>query len=74
MDLTSAELEKDYIIKNVKTDDEELNSFLFSLGCFSGETVTVILKSKSHYIIALKDSRYSIDSALAKAIEIETVK
>ena len=71
MNLLDADIEKEYIIKKVNLDDEELNSFLFSLGCFNGQTLTVILKSKSHYIISLKDSKYSIDSALAKLIEVE---
>ena len=73
MDLSNAEIEKNYIIKNINTDDEELNSFLFSLGCYSGQQISIILKSKSHYIINLKDIKYSIDSALAKSIEIENM-
>ena len=73
MNLLNAELEKEYIIKDVLTDDEELNSFLFSLGCYSGQPISIILKSKSHYIISLKDSKYSIDSALAKSIKIENM-
>ena len=70
MDLSNADIKKDYIIKKINTDDEELNSFLFSLGCFTGQTISIILKSKSHYIILLKGIKYSIDKALAKLIEI----
>ena len=73
MDLSSAEIQKNYIIKSIDTDDDELNSFLFSLGCYSGQPISIILKSKSHYIISLKDSKYSIDSALAKSIKIENM-
>ena len=68
MTLRTAEEGKEYIIKAIETDDEELNSFLFSLGCFSGESITVIKKRKSGCVVAIKDGRYSIDNALADAI------
>ncbi len=58
----------EYIIKNINTFDEELNSFLFSLGCYSGEKITVIRHLKGGSIVAIKDSRYSIDKQLAEAI------
>ena len=61
---------KEYIIKNIITDDEELDSFLFTLGCYSGEPITVIHHSRSGCIIAIKDARYSIDKQLAQAILI----
>ena len=60
----------EYTIKSVSTPDEELNAFLFSLGCFSGEPITVIKRRKSGCVVAIKDARYSIDSALADAIEV----
>lgn len=59
-----------YIIKSIQTDDEELDSFLFTLGCYSGEPITVISRSKSGCVIAIKDARYSIDKQLAQAILI----
>ena len=68
MTLRTAEEGKEYIIKAIETDDEELNSFLFSLGCFSGESITVIKRRKSGCVVAVKDGRYSIDNALADAI------
>ncbi len=68
MDLSTAELEKEYIIQRIETDDEELNSFLFSLGCYSGEPITVIARKKSGCVVAIKDARYNIDNELAKAI------
>lgn len=71
MDLTKAVEGKEYIIKDIDTDDKELNSFLFSLGCYSGEPITVITHKKSICIVVIKNSRYSIDSRLAKAIIIE---
>ncbi|MBE6562766.1 MAG: ferrous iron transport protein A [Ruminococcaceae bacterium] len=59
---------KEYIIQKIDTDDEELNSFLFSLGCYSGETITVIAHRKDGCTVSIKDGRYSIDSQLAEAI------
>ena len=70
MNLKAAEVGKEYIIKNIITDDEELNSFLFSLGCYSGEPITVISQLKGGCVVAIKDGRYTIDNELAKAIEI----
>ena len=70
MNLSVAEEGKEYIIQRIETDDEELNSFLFSLGCYSGEAITVIAHRKSGCIVAIKDARYSIDKALAAAIII----
>lgn len=70
MNLTDAKMGQDYIVKDIKTDDEELKSFLFSLGCYSGEPITVISQKRSGYVLSIKDARYNIDSDLAKAIEI----
>lgn len=60
----------EYIIRRIDTDDEELNSFLFSLGCYEGEPITVISRRKKSCTISVKDGRYSIDSQLAEAIQI----
>ena len=62
---------KEYIIKNIETDDEELNAFLFSLGCYSGETITVIAFRKGGCTVSIKDARYNIDNQLAEAIMVE---
>ena len=70
MNLKDAIEEKEYIIKNVETDDQELNSFLFSLGCYKGEKITVISHLKGGSIVSVKDGRYNIDDGLAAAIEI----
>ncbi len=70
MNLTEAIEEKEYIIKSINTDDEELDAFLFSLGCYSGEPITVISHLKGGCIVSVKDGRYSIDKQLAKAINI----
>lgn len=68
MNLMQAEIEKEYIVKEISTFDEELNSFLFSLGCYSGQPITVISKRKSGLVVAIKDARYNIDNELASAI------
>jgi len=70
MNLTEAIEEKEYIIKDINTDDEELNSFLFSLGCYIGESITVISHLKGGCIVSIKDGRYNIDTELASAIII----
>ncbi len=68
--LAEAQINKEYVIKDVKTDDEELKSFLFTLGCYEGETVTVLSVLSENYVISVKDARYSIDVELANAIII----
>ena len=72
MTLLDAVEYQEYRIVNVNIEnDDELVSFLFSLGCYSGEPITVISKRRSGCIVAIKDARYNIDSKLANAIEIE---
>lgn len=68
MNLTSVLEGKEYIIKSIETDDDELDAFLFSLGCYSGEPITVISRKRKNCIVAIKDGRYNIDNALASAI------
>lgn len=70
MNLIDANIGEEYIIKDIVTDDEELNSFLFSLGCYSGEPITVIAHKKGGCIVSIKDARYNIDNDLAEAISI----
>jgi len=70
MTLREAEEGKEYIISRIETDDEELDSFLFSLGCYSGEAITVVRRRKSGCVVAIKDARYNIDNQLAEAIVI----
>ncbi len=70
MNLTQAIEEKEYVIKEIHTDDAELDAFLFSLGCYSGEIITVISHLKNGCIVSIKESRYSIDKHLAQAIII----
>ena len=70
MNLLSAVEEKEYIIKAIETDDEELDAFLFSLGCYAGEPITDISHLKGGCIVSIKDGRYTIDNELAAAILI----
>ena len=70
MNLKNAIDGKEYVIKGIETDDEELNAFLFSLGCYSGEKITVVSHLKGGCIVAIKDGRYNIDNQLAEAIII----
>ena len=70
MNLTKAELGREYIIKAIETDDEDLNAFLFSLGCYSGEPITVVSRRRGSCVVSIKDGRYTIDDDLAAAIII----
>ena len=71
MNLLDVELGREYIVKEIHTDDEELDAFLFSLGCYSGEPITVISQLKKACIVSIKDGRYTMDKALAEAISIK---
>lgn len=70
MNLMNAKSGTEYIISSVQTNDEELEAFLFTLGCYSGEPITVISHTTGGCVVAIKDGRYSIDTRLAKAISI----
>ena len=70
MTLLEADVQQEYIIKEINTDDEEMNAFLFRLGCYSGEAITVISRRKSGCVVSIKDGRYSIDRQLAEAIVV----
>ena len=70
MNLKDATEGKEYIVSNIDVDDDELINFLFSLGCYSGEKITVVSHLKGGCIVSIKDGRYHIDNQLAKVIEI----
>ena len=70
MNLTQAQEGKEYIVRDIVTDDEEMDAFLFSLGCYSGEPITVISHLKGSCVVSIKDGRYNIDKQLAEAILI----
>ena len=71
MTLLSAKEGIEYIIESIFTDDEELDGFLFSLGCYSGEPITVIARRYGTLVVSIKDARYTIDNALADAIKVK---
>ena len=71
MSLNEANLGEEYIIRDIVTDDEELDAFLFSLGCYSGEPITVVSRKRGTCVVSIKDGRYTIDNNLAAAISIQ---
>ncbi len=70
MTLFEAQEGTEYIVQAIATDDEELNAFLFSLGCYAGEPITVISRRRSGCVVAIKDARYTFDKQLASAIQV----
>ena len=70
MNLTEVNAGEEYVIKDIRTEDEELNAFLLSLGCCSGETITVVSRKKNGCVVSIKDGRYNIDNELASTILI----
>lgn len=70
MTLRDAVEGEEYIIRQIETDDEELSAFLFSLGCYAGEAVTVVSRLKGGCVVSIKDGRYNIDNQLAEAIHV----
>ena len=68
MNLSVAEEGKEYTVKRIETDDEDLNAFLFSLGCYAGEPITVVSRRRGGCTVSIKDGRYNIDNQLAEAI------
>ena len=70
MNLSEANIGEEYIVKDIVVEDEELKAFLFSLGCYSGEPITIIFRKRSSCVVAIKDARYNIDKNLAMDIII----
>ena len=70
MTLMDAQEGKEYIVREIATDDEELDAFLFSLGCYAGEPITVVSRRRGTCVVSIKDGRYTIDEQLAEAIAI----
>ena len=70
MDLSNAIIGNEYIVRDIVTEDEELNAFLFSLGCYGGEPITVVKRKRNSCIVSIKDARYNIDNQLARAIAV----
>ena len=71
MTLLEAQVGEEYIIKDIVTDDEEMDAFLFTLGCYSGEPITVVSRKKGGCVVSIKDGRYNIDNLLAEAITVQ---
>ncbi len=71
MNVKTAQEGKEYIIRRIETDDEELDAFLFSLGCYSGEPITVVSRRRGGCTVSIKDGRYNIDDQLSQAIILE---
>ena len=70
MNLSNVPVGQEYIVRRIDTDDEELNAFLFSLGCYSGEPVTVVSRRRATCVVSVKDGRYCMDNRLAAAISV----
>lgn len=70
MNLAEAKVGEEYMVKAIATEDEELKSFLFSLGCYSGEPITVISRIRGGCVVSIKDSRYNMDTDLAQSISV----
>ena len=70
MSLEEARVGEEYPVKDILVEDEDLRSFLFSLGCYSGEPITVISHGRGGWVVSIKDARYNLDRDLARAISI----
>ena len=70
MTLLNAELGKEYMIRSIETDDDEMDSFLFTLGCYAGEPITVISRRRGTCVVSIKDGRYTIGDDLAECIQL----
>lgn len=68
MSLNKTSIGAEVIIQQINTNDEEMKSFLFSLGCYSGEPITVVARKKHNCTVSIKDARYNIDNDLAEVI------
>ena len=73
MSLLAAKDGVEYTINNIITEDEDMDAFLFSLGCYSGEPITVVRRVKGGWVVSIKDGRYTIDNLLAEAIEVNAM-
>ena len=73
MSLLAAKDGVEYTINNIVTEDEEMDAFLFSLGCYSGEPITVVRRVKGGCVVSIKDGRYTIDNLLAEAIVVNVM-
>ena len=70
MPLSQVKFNQTYVVNKIEVEQDDIRNFLFSLGCYPGEKITIISKMASNYIVNIKDARYSIDKDLAKAIMV----
>ena len=70
MNLAEAELGNEYLVKEIQSEDDELTKFLFSLGCYAGEPITIIARKRNNLVLSIKDARYNVDMDLAKTITV----
>ncbi len=64
----NAQVGVEHTVQRIDTGDRDMNGFLFSLGCYSGEPITVISRRGRGCVVAIKDARYAIDAQLASKI------
>ena len=70
MSLLDAREGKRYQIRSIDLQDDALTAFLFSLGCYSQEPITVVKHRRNGCTVSIKNGRYHMDRHLAKAILI----
>lgn len=68
MNLNEAAIGQTYMVRDIATDDEELRTFLFRLGCYSGEPITVVSRLRKGCVVSIKDGRYNIDNGISESI------
>lgn len=71
--LSEGKINEQYRITGIESHNDELKNFLFSLGCYDGEIVTLISILGATYVINIKEARYSIDKQLAAAIKVKGI-
>lgn len=70
MQLSQATVGQTYKVNRIE-GKEKVQKFLFTLGCFEGEEITLISKLAGNYIVNIKDSRYALDEKMARTIILD---
>lgn len=70
MTLAEGTIGQTYTVTGIDAEDEELISFLFTLGCYSGEEISLVSSISGSFVVSIRDGRYNIDTKLAQAILI----
>lgn len=71
--LSQGAANESYKVSDIQVTDEAMGDFLFSLGCYPGEKVTLLSKLRSNFVIHVKNARYSIDQDLAQSIVVSNL-